>query len=136
MRLLSFSAESVRGSRKLFLRIVRGLRSGVTVGRGLGDGQPREVAELDQLGRLGIGVGQPDEGGVDIQHLVETFGSGGELVEVQVGPLRGCPIAALFLLCLRRALSTRMRRMASAAAAKKWPRLFQCCAVSTSTSRR
>ena len=29
-------------------------------------------------------------------------------------------------LCLRRAFSTRMRRMASAAAAKKWPRLSQC----------
>ena len=28
--------------------------------------------------------------------------------------------------CLRRALSTRMRRIASAAAAKKWRRLFQC----------
>src|SRR5262249_45526185 len=37
---------------------------------------------------------------------------------------------------LRRAFSTRMRRMASAAAAKKWPRLFQCWAWSTSTSRK
>ena len=31
--------------------------------------------------------------------------------------------------CLRRACSTRMRRMASAAAAKKWPRPFQCWAL-------
>ena len=34
--------------------------------------------------------------------------------------------------CLRRALSTRIRRIASAAAAKKWPRLFQLLAVSPS----
>ena len=36
----------------------------------------------------------------------------------------------------RRAFSTRIRRIASAAAAKKCPRLFQPCAFSTSTSRR
>ena len=34
------------------------------------------------------------------------------------------------------AAATAMRRIASAAAAKKWPRLFQCCAFSTSTRRR
>ena len=33
------------------------------------------------------------------------------------------------MLCLRRALSTRIRRIASAAAAKKWPRLSQCLTV-------
>src|SRR5256885_157356 len=41
------------------------------------------------------------EGGVDVQHVVETFGiGGGELVEVQADPLRGCPIAAPFLALL------------------------------------
>ena len=37
--------------------------------------------------------------------------------------------------CLRRATSTRIRRIASAAAAKKWPRESQCRARSSSTSR-
>ena len=37
---------------------------------------------------------------------------------------------------LLRALSTRIRRIASAAAAKKCPLLFQCCTVSVSTRRR
>jgi hypothetical protein len=37
---------------------------------------------------------------------------------------------------LSRARSSRMRRMASAAAAKKWPRLFHCCASGVSTKRR
>ena len=41
-----------------------------------------------------------------------------------------------FLALLDRAVSTRMRRMASAAAAKKWPRPFHACAWSTSTKRR
>ena len=36
----------------------------------------------------------------------------------------------------RRACSTRMRRMASAAAAKKWPRLFHCWTPSPVTRRR
>ena len=39
---------------------------------------------LGLAGYLGVGAGQPCEGGVDVQHLVETFGSGGgKLVEVQ-----------------------------------------------------
>src|SRR5438874_10235218 len=36
------------------------------------------------------------------------------------------PYTTLFRSFLRRAFSTRTRRMASAAAAKKWPRLFHC----------
>src|SRR5262249_39579569 len=45
-------------------------------------------------------------------------------------------VRSVFRVALRRTVSTRMRRMASAAAAKKWPRLSQCWAFSTSTSRR
>src|SRR5438270_13546800 len=33
-------------------------------GRGLGNGQPREVAELNQFGRLGIGASQSRKSGV------------------------------------------------------------------------
>ena len=53
------------------------------------------------------------------------------LVEVHVA------VAAAMLLtpACRRAFSTRIRRIASAAAAKKCPRLSQCWAFSTSTSR-
>ena len=102
-----------------FLRFVRGLRFSVGAwqsgaasagispeeigaagrdadgGRGLGNAQPREIAELDQFGCLRIGAGQPFEGGVDVQHLVETIGSGGgELVEVQANAI-SVPFLAL-----------------------------------------
>ena len=40
-----------------------------------------------------------------------------------------CRSPPCFSRFLRRALSIRMRRMASAAAAKKWPRLSQCCCL-------
>src|SRR5207237_6131240 len=61
----------------------------------LGNAQPREVAELDQVGRLGIGGGQSHEGGVDVQHIVDAFGSGGgELVEVQANAI-ATPFLAL-----------------------------------------
>src|SRR5205814_989831 len=57
--------------------------------------QPRDVAELDQFGRLGVGAGQPREGGVDVQHVVEAFGrGGGELVEVQASAT-AAPLLAL-----------------------------------------
>ena len=46
------------------------------------------------------------------------------------------PPAAVLAGRLRRALSTRMRRMASAAAAKKWPRPSQCRRRRPPTSRR
>ena len=57
------------------------------------------------------------------------------------GELTGAEVSELDAHCLeceecadlRRALSTRILRIASAAAAKKWPRLFQCRAFSLST---
>ena len=41
---------------------------------GLGDREPGEIAELDQLGRGGVGRGEPVEGRVDGQQLVDRTG--------------------------------------------------------------
>ena len=69
-------------------------------------GEPSEVAELDQSGL---------EGGFGLD-LPKSF--------------------AVDLGLLRRAISTSMRRIASAAAAKKWPQLSQPWSASESTSWR
>src|SRR5262245_53393109 len=67
---------------------IRAARGDAEDGRGLGNAQAGEVAELDQFGCLGIGGGQPRQRGVDFQHIVEAFGSGGgELVEVQANAI-------------------------------------------------
>jgi hypothetical protein len=60
------------------------------------------------FGHLGVGLGQAHKGDIDVKHIVDPLGRGGELVEVQA-----TAVAARFLPCLRRALSTRMwRRLA------------------------
>ena len=94
---------------------------------GLVDGQAGEVAELDQLGLGGGPRGElrpgprPGPGG--------RRGSAGSRPAMSSRSTRGRAAAALRGCRLRRAFSTRMRRMASAAAAKKWPRLSQCCGL-------
>ena len=103
-----------------------GRRRGDAEGRGrLVDRQAGEVAELDQLGlACGSSLGQPVQGLVEGQQVV-VRSSAASSSGVRGRP--ALPIAArASARPLARALSTRMRRMASAAAAKKWPRLFQC----------
>jgi hypothetical protein len=67
------------------------------------------------------------------EQLVRRDG-GGQGDGIDIEPLEAAP--PRLARPLPRARSTRIRRMASAAAAKKWPRLFQCCACFTSTRRR
>src|SRR5262249_24908052 len=88
---------------------------------GLGDRQPREVAQRDHLRRRGVDRLEA------LQRLVDRLDvregrrrldlAAVERLAVEVAPRRSASF--------RRAWSTRMRRMASAAAAKKWPRLPQ-----------
>ena len=81
-------------------------------------GQPGEEAQLDQFRRRGIQRGQLVQGLVQGQQvLVGQRRSDPDLV--QVHPLQPPPCRTR---ALRRARSTRMRRMASAAAPKKWRR--------------
>ena len=87
--------------------------------------RPAKKRSLTSSAAWASGRGQP------VQGLVE-----GEQVVVRrlrrrpgrrrPGRCRCSAAAVLAGRRLRRAFSTRMRRMASAAAAKKWPRLFQC----------
>ena len=98
------------------------------------DGQPGEVAELDQLGRL---RGRRRPAGSRASSRASR--SSARLGRGELGVGRGRPAAGRRRACRPACggrCSTRMRRMASAAAAKKWPRLFQCRAASPPTSRR
>ena len=88
---------------------------------GLLEGQAAEIAELDELCFLRVIKGELFEGGVQGQHVF-GIAVGGEGVEIGVFALRPPPC---FSRPLRRAFSTRMRRIASAAAPKKWRRLAQ-----------
>ena len=91
---------------------------------GLLDGQPGEEAELDQLGRRRVVARR----GRSRASSRASRSSGGPL-DGDRDARRGRRAAGRRRASgrrLRRALSTRMRRMASAAAAKKWPRLSQC----------
>src|SRR5262245_10806301 len=100
--------------------------------RGLGDRQAGEVAQLDRAGLGLINPLGPLQGLVDSQG-VEVRLRGGDR---GVGDVLALAAAAWRWLCLWRAWSMRMRRMTSAAAAKKWPRPAHCWACSASTSRR
>ena len=89
------------------------------------------VSALDEAssgqGRLVMLVGEPGIGKTrTAQELVA-------IAEERGSRARPPPCLRLFFF---RARSTRIRRMASAAAPKKWRRLSQCGAFSTSTSRR
>ena len=98
------------------------------------DAHPGEVAELDQLGRLGVGRGQPAQGLVDREQLgVAPVVGGDQGVLGEVDRATAPPRLRAFR---RRARSTRMCRMASAAAAKKWPRPAHRGPSAGPTSRR
>ena len=94
---------------------------------GLGDGQPGEVAELDQLGLERVLGRQPGQGLVQGEQIFAAApgrrpGPASSSTSVPAAAVLGRPPSG------GRA-STRMRRMASAAAAKKWPRLSQRACV-------
>ena len=97
------------------------------------DRQPGEVPELHHLGPLRLFLGQPVEGLVEREQVV-AGARPGEVDPVQVDPIQRRRRAGRR--AFRRAFSTRMRRMASAAAPKKWPRLFHGFVSSPSTRRR
>lgn len=61
--------------------------------------------------------------------LASASGAGGSAISTRRRP------PPCLCRCFRRAFSTRIRRMASAAAEKKCPREFQCCWWGTSTNR-
>ena len=88
----------------------------------LGHGQPGEVAELRPAGPCAGRVGRAGRG------PRRGPSRSSAAVPAAATVVERTPLAAAAPLsgCLRRAWSTRMRRMASAAAAKKWPRLSQC----------
>src|SRR5439155_24560291 len=93
-----------------------------------------DVPELDHLGGPRLDLGEPVEGLVEREQAAGSDRSGAA----------GCSGSrsrrARWPPCLgprlRRALSTRMRRMASAAAAKKWPRPSNAASGVAPTSRR
>ena len=64
--------------------------------RRLGERQPREVAELNQPRRFGIGCGQPVEGLVQGQQVFAELGNG-QLVDVEIGSLSVAPALAAAL---------------------------------------
>ena len=96
------------------------------------DGQPGEVMQLDQLGGLRFLEGESLEGLVHGQQFLRwAVDREDGLVQIDP-PLRPPCLTRRF----RRAFSTRIRRMASAAAPKKWPRPFHGLETSPPTRRR
>ena len=89
---------------------------------GVRDGQPAEQVEVGDLGR---GRVVRREAGERVVQRQDEVGVGGE----PAGPVEQFdpdPAAARLSRSRSRAWLTRMRRMASAAAAKKWPRPSNC----------
>ena len=99
---------------------------------GVLDREPGEITELDQLCLERILPGECVKRPVQVDQVVESVGAG-KRDRFQWKPLFSPPC---FGRRLRRALSTRIRRIASAAAEKKCPRLFQFRAHSPSSNRR
>jgi len=89
--------------------------------------------EFDQFSGLRILACELSQHLVDGDHLFHRFRVRQATVNELDSPAIHHRASGVFLL---RAFSIRMQRMASAAAAKKWPRLAQCWTVSTSTSRK
>ena len=79
------------------------------------DGHPGEDAKFHQLGRLRVNPAQRDQRVVEVQQVIADR-VGREVAVQELTPLAS---SARRWLLLRRARSTRMRRIASAAAAKK-----------------
>ena len=94
--------------------------------------QSAEVAELDELHFVGMLVGEVVEGFIQRNQLVGRIVDG----EFQLVEIDAIELATALNRPRLRALSTRMRRMASAAAAKKCQRLSQSCTLLVSTRRR
>ena len=102
--------------------------------RGFGHRAAQKIPQLHQL-RLSRRLG-----GEPVQHLVDRQ----ELERISVverrhfvdNDARARQLAAVLAARFRRARSTRIRRMASAAAAKKWPKFSQCCSGAFPTKRR
>ena len=97
---------------------------------GLVHGQSREVTQFDQPGRGRIPVGQLCQGVIESQQLVRRSG-GSQVNGINVESLAA---AAAFFGALLPRRSMRMRRIASAAAAKKCPRLSQRCSEHAAAS--
>ena len=109
------------------------LGAGEAQGRaGLLDGEPGEDTELHELGRLRLRRRQPGQGLIDLQQIVVRRRAG-EIDLEQVDPQA---IAAVPAGRLRRARSMRMRRIASAAAAKKCRAFSQEEELDSPTRRR
>ena len=100
---------------------------------GFGHAQTREEPEFHQLGPLRIELGQPVDGFVKGEQIVvrRRLGQGASLVQ-QNDPV---PVPAMLGPTLPTGPLDQVRRIASAAAPKKWPRLFQSLATSESTRR-
>ena len=94
---------------------------------GLLERQPGEVAELDQLGACRVFRGQLGPG--PRRGRAGRPGGSATARSTSSRSSRRQPPPCLSRPLARGRWSTRMRRMASAAAAKKWPRLFQCCSA-------
>ena len=84
------------------------------------DRESREMAELDQLGGVWVFRGQQGQRLIDGQELIILRSVAAVSVVKRDPPALRARLSAR----LRRASSMRIRRMASAAAAKKCPRLF------------
>ena len=98
------------------------------------DRQPGEEAQLDQPGLLRV-VARRAGPGPRPGRAGPSPAPVGDQERRGRGP-RAADRRRASRVCLRRAFSTRMRRMASAAAAKKWPRPSQAGAGPVPTSRR
>ena len=85
--------------------------------------RPAKKRSFDQFGLARVLVGQLVQGLVEGQDFRVAGRRHRQCIAVEVQPLPAA--AALDRPACARACSTRMRRMASAAAAKKWPRPFQ-----------
>ena len=96
------------------------------------DGQPDKEAQLDHLGLQRIFLGETVQGFVDGEQVVR----GRRRRRFSLLQIDALTVAAPLQPVLARALSTRMRRMASAAAAKKCPAVSQRCSFAAPTSRR
>ncbi len=94
-------------------------------------GEAGKIAQLDQFSLGGVFASEAVQGLVQTKHIFwEPFGNDFYMVEVNA-------FAALasFESIFAAGLVTRMRRIASAAAAKKWPRFFERGVCSTFNKR-
>ena len=99
---------------------------------GIAQCEPREETQVHKPGGVGILLGKLGQRIIEGNQLFVT-GVQGEFDVVEIDAGRSPPLLSRFL---SRARLRRIRRIASAAAAKKWPRLSQSWILATPTSRR